>query len=87
MDGEPQLRGLRFSVDCGRLHQGCMMKLTGTYEQVLEGCADHARRVHGRCDDAALRESIRGLIRQEAIEWLWPSSELHDRRRSGDWPL
>jgi len=86
MDGEPQLKPLKFSVECGRLHAGCGMKLTGSYEEVLEGCVAHARRAHGRDDEAALREAIKPLIRQEAIEWLWPSAELNDRRRAADWP-
>lgn len=87
MDGEPELRALKFSVDCGKLHDGCNMKLTGTYEEVLEGCVAHACRVHGRGDDAALREAIKPLIRREAIEWLWPNAEFNDRRRAADWPL
>lgn len=87
MDGDPQLRALKYSVDCGRLHQGCSMRLVGTYDEVLEGCVEHARRVHGDADEESLRDRVRSLMRQEAIEWLWPTAELNDRRRSADWPV
>lgn len=87
MDGDPTLRTLKYSIDCGRVYQACTVKIVGAYDEVLDACVAHARRVHGsEEDEARLRRKIEPWIRQEAIEWIWPSAQYNDRRRISDWP-
>jgi Protein of unknown function (DUF1059) len=52
-------------VDCRDVpsESGCTLTLTGEEDEVVEAASQHAVAVHGHADDAALRDMIRGGLR------------------------
>ncbi|HEY2225736.1 DUF1059 domain-containing protein [Actinomycetospora sp.] len=52
-------------ADCREMpsESGCTLTLTGEEDEVLEAATAHAVAVHGHTDDPALRDGIRGMLR------------------------
>ena len=85
MDGGPELRALKYSLDCTRINRACTIKICGEFDEVLEEAVAHARRAHAAPqDESVLRESLRPWIRQEAIEWLWQG--MPENGKQAGWP-
>ena len=69
-----QTPGKRFGIDCAEAGKGCTLKLSGTYDEVLETGLLHAKSVHGFTgEDNKLRETIKGFIKEETITSVRPS--------------
>lgn len=65
----------RYFVDCAEAGQGCSLKLSGTYDEVMTAAVDHGRKAHGMTgDDSKLREEIKGYVKAEAIAAGAPGS-------------
>ena len=57
----------RKTMDCRTMpsEKNCTVLISGEEDEVLELAAAHAVSAHGHADDAALREGLRGALRDE----------------------
>lgn len=56
----------RFTIDCSESGKDCSLKLTGTYDEVLETGVDHCIKSHGmQGDPAKVREDVVSFIKPE----------------------
>ena len=55
----------RKCIDCRDYpsERGCMLRVEGTEEEVLEAAVNHAITSHGHTDNPELRDQIRGLMK------------------------
>jgi hypothetical protein len=56
-------------VDCREFSSeaGCTLTIAGTEMEVMQAAAEHAVSSHGRVDGPALREQLRGMLRDEVM--------------------
>ncbi len=60
-------KGKRFGLDCREAGEGCSLKLSGTYDEVLEAGTQHGIRTHGmKGGEEKVREDIKGYIKEES---------------------
>jgi predicted small metal-binding protein len=60
---ESPRQGKKFFVDCSEGDDGCSLKLSGAYDEVLTAACEHARAVHGMkegCED-----DIKKMMKEE----------------------
>ena len=58
----------RKSIDCRDYpsEKNCSLKISGNEDEVLTAATQHAVAAHGHEDSPALREQLRGLLKDEA---------------------
>lgn len=61
-----QSKDKRYSLDCRQAGEGCSLKLSGTYDEVLDAGTLHGIKSHGmKGDESKVREDIKGYIKED----------------------
>lgn len=82
--GEESREGKRYFIDCSEAGQGCSMKVSGSYDEVLAAGMEHSRTAHGMSgDDKKLRQDLEGMIKEDRSS-MERSDE--DRPEGDDFP-
>jgi predicted small metal-binding protein len=80
----------RYSIDCAEAGEGCSLRISGTYDEVLSAGVEHGRSAHGMSgDDRKLRDELKGYIKEESgvpAGGMPGSSQGRGRSRSGASP-
>lgn len=66
-DKDTQRQDKRYSMDCRESGEGCSLKISGSYDEVLDAGTGHAIKAHGmKGDESKVREDIKGYIKEDA---------------------
>ena len=79
-----QSKDKRYSLDCRESGEGCSLKISGTYDEVLDAGTQHGIKSHGmKGEESKVREDIKGYMKEESDVGA-PS--FGGERRSGQQP-
>ena len=61
-----QSKDKRYSLDCREAGEGCSLRLSGTYDEVLDAGTLHGIKSHAmKGDESKVREDLKGYIKED----------------------
>jgi len=87
-DKDTQSQNKRYSMDCREAGEGCSLKISGSYDEVLDAGTSHAIKAHDmKGEESKVREDIKSYIKEDS-ETGTPSfgDQSGEPRRQGQQP-
>jgi predicted small metal-binding protein len=63
----PSREGKKYYIDCSEQTEGCSLRLSGSYDEVIDAGVWHAQKTHGMAaEESKLREDLGKIIKEQS---------------------